>query len=64
MTSTVSLTPTIRLVILQAEVIILTPIIAPDASTVVHIHALEIVSRDSSDSSIPIIVAMAIAREI
>ena len=40
MTSTVSFTPTIRFVILQAEVIILTPIIAPDARTVVQIHAL------------------------
>ena len=64
MTSTVSFTPTIRFVILQAEVIILTPIIALDASTVVHIHALEIVPRDSSESSIPIIVAIAMASDI
>ena len=64
MISTVSVAPTILFVILQAEVIILTPIIAPDASTVVQIHALEIVSSDSSESNRPIIVAIAIAREI
>ena len=64
MISLVSLMPTICFVMRQAEVIILTPMIAAEARTVVHTQALEIVERDSSERSIPIIAAMAIANEI
>tara|TARA_B100001121_G_C18196879_1_gene392791 strand:- start:27 stop:191 length:165 start_codon:yes stop_codon:yes gene_type:complete len=52
------------LVILQADVIMLTPTIAADARTVVQTHALDIVERDSSERSIPIIAAIAMAKEI
>ena len=64
MISFVSRIRTILLVILQADVIILTPTIAADARTVVQTHALEIVESDSSERSIPIIAAIAIAKEI
>ena len=64
MISLVSLIPTICFVMRQAEVIILTPMIAAEARTVVQTQALEIVERDSSERSIPIIAAMAIANEI
>ena len=64
MISLVSLMPTICFVMRHAEVIILTPMIAAEARTVVHTQALEIVERDSSERSIPIIAAMAIANEI
>ena len=64
MTSSISLNPTIFLVIRQAVVIILTPIIAAEARTVVQTHALEIVDKDSSESNMPIIAAIAIAKEI
>ena len=64
MISFVSRIPTIFLVILHAEVIMLTPTIAAEARTVVQTHALEIVQRDSSERSIPIIAAIAIANEI
>ena len=64
MISFVSRIRTILLVILQADVIILTPTIAADARTVVQTHALEIVESDSSERSIPIIAAIAIAKDI
>ena len=64
MISFVSRIRTILLVILQADVIILTPTIAADARTVVQTHALEIVESDSSERSMPIIAAIAIAKEI
>ena len=64
MISLVYLMPTICFVMRHAEVIILTPMIAAEARTVVHTQALEIVERDSSERSIPIIAAMAIANEI
>ena len=64
MTSLVSLIPTIFFVIRQADVIMLTPMIAADASTVVQTQALEIVESDSSERSMPIIAAIAIARDI
>ena len=64
MISLVSLMPTICFVMRQADVIILTPMIAAEARTVVQTQALEIVERDSSERSIPIIAAMAIANEI
>ena len=64
MTSLVSLMPTICFVIRHADVIILTPIMAAEANTVVQTQALEIVESDSSERSIPIIAAIAIANEI
>ena len=64
MISLVSLIPTICFVIRQADVIMLTPTMAAEARTVVHTQALEIVERDSSERSIPIIAAIAIANEI
>ena len=64
MISFVSRIRTILFVILQADVIMLTPTIAADARTVVQTHALDIVERDSSERSIPIIAAIAIAKEI
>ena len=41
-----------------------TPTIEAEARTVVHTQALDIVERDSSERSIPIIAAIAIANEI
>ena len=64
MISFVSRIRTILFVILQADVIMLTPTIAADARTVVQTQALDIVERDSSERSIPIIAAIAIAKEI
>ena len=64
MISFVSRIRTILFVILQADVIMLTPTIAADARTVVQTHALEIVESDSSERSIPIIAAIAMAKEI
>ena len=64
MISLISFTPTICLVIRHADVIIPTPTIAADARTVVQTHAFEIVDKDSSESSMPIMAAMAMAIEI